>query len=182
MDSHLAEAEREEELPARRVLDEDARDEFLEAGLLGRLHEGLHRKRACPTAPGLAGSVYGELGHAGVALAGAVGRHIGEGDHRSFFLHHHDGVSTVEPVPNLPGRARMGLERRDALLDALVVDAGYGVRVSQVGCSGLHDRILTPSLAPTLLPYSAVHEAQISCTTSHQHLSISANKELNGSL
>src|SRR5215211_5139226 len=138
-------------LRARRVLHEDPRDELPETGLLHRFHEGHHRKRACPTASGLAGRVHGELGHAGVAPAGAVGRRVGEGDHHPLILHHHDRMPPIEPLQDLVGRAQTSLERRDALLDALVVDAGYGFRVFRPGCPGLHDSILTPSLAPTPL-------------------------------
>src|SRR5215204_4168930 len=120
--------------------DLDTRDEFPEACLFRRFHERIHRQGACSAASGLAGGVYGELGHAGVARAGAVGRRVGEGDHLPFYLYHHDWVSPIKRGLYLPCLARAGLERRDALLDALVVDACNGFRVFQTGCSGLQDR------------------------------------------
>src|SRR5215210_2290297 len=70
-------------------------------------------------------------------------------------------MPVFEPVLYRCGRARTGLEGRNALLDALVVDAGYGFSVIRSSCSGLHDRTLAPLPDPTFAQQARVLRREI---------------------
>src|SRR5262245_56766941 len=95
--SDLAEADAAEQAVARRVLNKDTRDELPETGGARGVDQGEHG-HAAGTAPArLARGVDRELGDAGVAVARAVVRGRGEGEHAAVVLDHDDGVAAVEP-------------------------------------------------------------------------------------
>src|SRR5213075_2371998 len=80
------------------------------------------QKPAAAAAAGGACDIDRGLGDAGIAGAAAVGRAGGPGDDPALRLDHHHRIAPAEPGGDLIGRARLGLEGRDAVGDALIVD------------------------------------------------------------
>ena len=84
----------------------------------------MHRQPSGAAAARGAGGVDGELGDAGVAVARAVCRRRGEGDHLAVtVLNHDDRMASVEPPHHVVRGAVPRLERGHAVVDAVVVDA-----------------------------------------------------------
>ncbi len=75
----------------------------------------------------------GELGVLRVAGAWPVRRRAGPGDHLAVGFDHDDRVAGVEPAPDGVHRPGLGLEGRDAVMDALVIDVGDPRRVLNCG-------------------------------------------------
>ena len=114
------------------VLREDPRDELPESELFIGLDQGFQGRPACPS-PARAGfDIDGMFGDAGVAWTGPVWPGAGEGDHTAGTLDDEGreaGILFAQLASNIRCAARLGLEGRDALGDALIVDGRDGRRV-----------------------------------------------------
>src|SRR5207244_11625709 len=117
-----AEAQAAQHRAAGFVRDEDAADQLPEAGAVSGGQQRFHRGAAGAAAALGARDIDRELGDPGVAGAAAVGRAGGPGDDAALVLDHHHRIAPAEPGGDLIGRARLGLEGRDAVGDALIVD------------------------------------------------------------
>lgn len=121
----LAEPERPQERKAHGVLGEHARHELPEARALGRGEERLHRRAAGALSARCALDVHGELADADVAVARPVFARGRPRDDPRVRLDDHGRVPrglVGDPALDPRGRARLGLESRDAVGDPLVPD------------------------------------------------------------
>ena len=118
---------------ARGVFWEHARNELPKSSRLRRLNESCHRDAPHTSAAMLAGDVYREFGNPGVAVAAAVWRSGSESNHSATVIQdHHIQVTAVEPARDLLSHSRFSLEGRDAIGDALVVNAGNRLRIATI--------------------------------------------------
>src|SRR5919204_1283990 len=131
----LAEAKTREERAAWRVLREHARDELPHAAPLAFRDERFHRDAAGAATPMLSRDVDRELRHAGIALPRTVFARAGPGDHAPVALDddRRPAVASLrQHADDVVRAAGFGLERRDPIGDAVVVDARDRRRVTLV--------------------------------------------------
>src|SRR5258708_19543252 len=129
IDPDLAKPGRGAEPAAGGVLREDARHQLPETLVTTGVCQPVDEGAAGTAATGLAGDVDAELTHSRVARARPVRRRPREADHRAPARRDDRGVGAVvllQHAADLLRAARLGLEGGDAVLDALVVDAGDG--------------------------------------------------------
>ena len=132
VDADPAESQAVMQGEAGMVLREDPGDELPESELFVGLDQGFQGRCACPC-PALAGlDIDGMFGDPCVAWAGSIWPGAGEGDYTAGTLHDQGrkaGILFPQLASNLRRAARLGLEGRDALGDALVVDGCDGGRI-----------------------------------------------------
>src|SRR5215467_7194655 len=124
---------------AGRVLGENARHDLPEAALGVGAAQRLQGFSSSSGSAGRSRHVHGVLGHSGIGGATAVGSSARPRYHASIPLHDHRGEAVAlvgKLLRELLGGARLRLEGRDAIRDALVVDRGDGGRVSGNGQPG----------------------------------------------
>ena len=127
VDADPAESQAVMQGEAGMVLCEDPGDELPESELFIGLDQGFQGRPACPS-PARAGfDIDGMFGDAGVAWTGPVWPGAGEGDHTAGTLDD-EGRKAGILFAQLASK-RLGLEGRDALGDALVVDGCDGGRI-----------------------------------------------------
>src|SRR5438876_9302890 len=131
--AHFTKTDSLAQAAARRVLHEHARDELPEAGLACHIDQSAHRGRAGAMTAVVAGDIDGEFRDASIAVARSVRGRGGERDHLAGgVLDDDDRMRAVEPRAHVGDRSWIGFERRDAIVDTLVVDVADYRRIG--GC------------------------------------------------
>src|SRR5262245_35590042 len=134
VDAHDPEAAPLVEGAAGEVLREDARDDLPEASLGVELTERVQGHAAGAGAASGPCDIDRMLGHAGVGGTAPVRAGAGPGDDLLVSLGHHRGIPIAlvgEQGGDLLGLPGFGLERRDPIGDALVVDRRDGGGIGQ---------------------------------------------------
>ena len=108
----------------------NTRVSFAEPGRGRRLDQRRHRDAAGARAAAITRDIDREFPDAGVAGPGAIGEGGGERDDLPPLFDHDDRMPAIEPGGDLFRAARLGLERGDAIGNALVVDRRNRVRVA----------------------------------------------------
>src|ERR1019366_7505462 len=122
VNAHLTKAEGAHQTAAGNVLDENTRDELPETSSTSSDEQRFHRRAASTSSSRGAGGVNRELGDAGVAIAGTVGRCRGERDQLTVIvLNNDDGVASAQPLHHITRGAVARLERCDPVVDPFVV-------------------------------------------------------------
>src|SRR5262245_43260326 len=124
VDANLTETRALQQLAARGVLDEHARHQLPDARPLGLGKQQLERAPSVPAAPRLARGVDREFRDPRVAVPGPIRAGRRKRHDPPFIFDDNDRMAAIEPEADLIGRAVTGLECRDAIVDALVVDLG----------------------------------------------------------
>ncbi|ANC84161.1 hypothetical protein KKK_25390 [Pseudomonas putida B6-2] len=128
------------EREARLVEGENAGEDFPEAACLSLTEQCLEQRLADATSADVTAQIDREVGDAGVARTRTVAAQVCPRHYRAVDLDDQHRVTghIGNPGLHIHSSARLGLERRAAVFDPLVVDLGDGLNITGLSKANVH--------------------------------------------